>query len=139
MDDYITVIILTRPGMHNIWPAVQMLPEEAFYLACKAHNFIHTACLLKKTSTEWVKPYQFLPSDNRQKFLCEAIRFELCILVLCQYNININGLCLKRSQYLISCPRIVASFFCLTSLVCRNRYHFINLHLLLRFPLRIQS
>ncbi len=33
-----------RTGMHNIWPAGQMWPAEAFNLAREAQNFVYLAC-----------------------------------------------------------------------------------------------
>ena len=50
-------IVCFRADVHNIRPAGQMWPAEAFYLARKAKNFIHSACLLEKTPSEWVQKY----------------------------------------------------------------------------------
>ena len=44
-------------------PKGQTCPAEAFYLARKDQNFIHSACLLEKTPFEWVQKYRILPLD----------------------------------------------------------------------------
>ena len=45
-----------RAGIHNIRPAGQMWPGEAFNLARKAWNFMHSSCLFDK----WVKNISIL-------------------------------------------------------------------------------
>ena len=61
---------MSMPGVHNIRPAGQMWPAEAFHLDRKARNFLYLPFLLKKTPFEWVKTYTFWPLDEaKKKFL----------------------------------------------------------------------
>jgi hypothetical protein len=65
-------------GMHNIRPAGQMWPAEAFYLARKEHICAYLACLFPiKTQFKNVKTFKFCPLNKTTKFW-PAVRFELC-------------------------------------------------------------
>ena len=66
-----------KPGMHNIRPAGQMRPAEAFYLARKVQNFVHLTCLLEKTPLNGLKNIDFLPLDMANNFFLARLRFDL--------------------------------------------------------------
>ncbi len=64
--------------MHNIRPAGQMWPAEAFNLALKHKILFSLHVSLIKTPFECVKTYQFWPSDASKKIILPDMRFELC-------------------------------------------------------------
>ncbi len=64
--------------MHNIRPAGQMWPAEAFNLARETPIWFILLLPLIKTPFECVKTYQLWPLDMSKKFFWPAMRFELC-------------------------------------------------------------
>ncbi len=67
--------------MHNIRPAGQMWPVEAFNLAHKPPNFVYFASFFGKTHFTCVKTYHIWPL-YMSKENWPAVRFELCTPVL---------------------------------------------------------
>jgi len=55
--------------MHNIRPAGQMWPVEAFNLARETPKFVYFASFLEKTPFECVKTYHLWPLDMSKKIL----------------------------------------------------------------------
>jgi len=64
--------------MHNIRPAGQMWPAEAFNLARKTPKFVYFSPFFGKTPFECVKTYHLWPLDMSKKNFGPAMRFELC-------------------------------------------------------------
>ena len=71
------------PGMHNIQPAGQTWPAEDFYLARKAHDFILSACFLKKNTLRVGKNISISALGYEKNNLGARLRFEMCTLALC--------------------------------------------------------
>ncbi len=69
------IVISSNSAMHNIRPAGQMWPAEAFYLARKAHHF---AFVFPKNNHQKCKTCKFWPLNMTTKNFWPIMRFELC-------------------------------------------------------------
>ena len=64
--------------MHNIRPAGQLWPAEAFNLALTAKILFFSLVCFIETQLEGVKPYHFWPLNIAKRNFWPAMRFELC-------------------------------------------------------------